>query len=49
MKDLIFSWAAVLGGFVLQDINVALAACSYLGATIYTGIKIYKAYKVWKD
>jgi hypothetical protein len=45
MKDLLFTWVTVIGGAFLQDINIALAACSYLGASIYTGIKIYKHFK----
>lgn len=45
MKDLIFSWAAVIGGALLSDVNTALAAVSYVSASIYTGIKIFQYFK----
>jgi hypothetical protein len=45
MKDLFFSWTAVIGGALLSDVNTALAALSYLSASIYTGVKLYQYFK----
>ena len=45
MKDLLFSWVGVIGGAVLSDVNTALAALSYLSASIYTGVKLYQYFK----
>lgn len=45
MKDLFISWTAVIGGAILSDVNAALAAVSYLSASIYTGVKLYQYFK----